>query len=75
MVKSPRLSFKGYRIQEALYRNKEAIKSVLAIILGANFFAGFDLQVFLLSLGAATVALAGKLIQDAFDYYMTEVEL
>ena len=40
MAKSPRLSFKGYNIKKALYRNKDAVKAILALLLGANYLSG-----------------------------------
>lgn len=71
---SPRKSFKGYRFNEALYRNKDAIKYTLSAIAGVNLVT-FDLNIFLLTTAGALIALAAKLIQDAIDYYYTEVEI
>jgi hypothetical protein len=75
MTKSPRLSFKGYNISEALYRNLDSIKGVLALVTGVNFFAGFDYKTFLLTVGAASVALLFKLVEDAVHFYFAEVDL
>ena len=68
-------SFEGYSFTEALYRNKDAVKAIVAIITGANFFVGFDVRVFLLSLAGGAVALGAKLLQDAVDFYFDEVEI
>jgi len=73
--KSGASSFKGYSFTEALARNKDSVKAIVAIITGANFFVGFDLRVFLLSLAAGGIALAMKLLQDAVDFYFGEIEL
>lgn len=75
MATSPRLSFKGYRFAEALYRNKDAIKGVIAILAGVNFLTGFDWKSLLISLGTAVVALGVKLMADAVDYYFSEVTI
>lgn len=79
MAMSPRLSFKGYSLGEALYRNVDAIKGVLAIIGGINvasvFAAGFEWRTVMISLGAAVAALLVKLLGDAVDFYFKEVEV
>lgn len=75
MVKSPRLSFRGYSLPTALYRNLDSIKAIVALITGANFFTGFELKTFLISLASGFVALLVKLLADAVDYYFAEVEL
>lgn len=72
---SPRLSWKGYSFKQALFRNKNEVKAVLAIIVGANYLTGFDWKTFGLSVAAGVIALVSKLVWDAFDYYFTEVEL
>lgn len=78
MVKSPRLSFKGYKFREALYRNKDTVKSAFAVLgtygtyLGVT---GFEWKAFLLAVGMGLVFLAYKLAEDAVDFYFTEVEL
>jgi len=72
---SPRLSFKGYSLKKALYRNKDAVKAIIALITGANFLGGFDWNKFLLSLAAGVIALASKLLVDAIDYWFGEIEL
>lgn len=74
MVKSPRLSWKGYSLPTALYRNIDSIKAIVALITGANFFMGFEWQTFLLSLASGLVTLVVKLFADAVDYYFAEVE-
>lgn len=68
-------SFEGYSFNEAILRNKDAVKAILAIITGANFFVGFEPKTFLISLGAGVVTLAVKLLVDAVDFYFGEVEL
>lgn len=76
MVKiSPRLSFKGYKLSEALYRNKDSVKGILAILGGINIAIGLEWRTFWISLGAGVFALVVKLIADAVDYYFSEVEL
>ena len=77
MVKttSPRLSWIGYKFSEALYRNKDSIKGIIAIIAGINIAIGFDWKTLLITIGASVFALAVKLIGDAVDYYFSEVEL
>lgn len=72
---SPRLSFEGYSFKKALYRNKNELKALLAVIVGYNFVGGVDLQKLLLSLATAGLALSSKLVWDAFDYYFTEVKV
>lgn len=74
MTKSYRLSFKGYDVSEALYRNREYIKVVLAVF-GTVNIATMDWKVFLASLGIATGTLAFKLGIDALHFFFTEVEL
>ena len=68
-------TFKGYSLTKALLRNKDSVKAIVAIITGANFFAGFDWRVFLLSLAGGVVALATKLLADAVEFYLGEIEL
>lgn len=75
MKTSPRRSFEGYDFKEALVRNKDSVKALVAIITGANFLVGFDWKIFGLSLAGATIALATKLIGDAVDFWFGEVEL
>jgi hypothetical protein len=75
MVSSPRLSFNGYRFSEALYRNKDAIKGIIAILTGITAFNGFDWQTFGLSVGIAIVGLGVKLLADAVDFYFSEVTM
>lgn len=75
MSNSPRLSFKGYSFKEALFRNKNEVKAVLSIIAGAAYITGFDLKTFGVALATAAVALASKLVYDAFDFYFSEVAL
>jgi hypothetical protein len=74
MTTSPRLSFEGYSLPTALYRNIDSIKAIVALIAGANFFSGFDWELFGISLASGFVALAVKLLADAVDYYFKEVE-
>ena len=76
MVKtSAAASFEGYSFKEALLRNKDSVKAILAIVTGANFFTGFDWQVFLLSLASGVIALATKLLLDAWDFWSGEIKL
>lgn len=75
MTTSPRLSFKGYRITEALYRNKDLIKGLLVLITGYSYLSNFDLRQFLLAVAGSGIILIGKLVLDAFDFFFSEVEL
>jgi len=75
MVKSARLSFKGYRFGEALYRNKDSIKGIIAILAGINTLLGFNWKTLGMNLGIAFIGLSVKLLSDAVDFYFTEVEL
>jgi hypothetical protein len=79
MAKSPQMTWKGYRFSEALYRNIDSIKAIIAIIGGLNFAsilsAGFDWKTLGISLGAALAALMVKLLADAVDFYFKEVDL
>ena len=70
---SVRLSMEGYSVKKALYRNKEAVKAVLSVVVGVNYVAGFDLKTVGVSLATAILALGSKLVWDAFDYYFSEV--
>lgn len=72
---SPRLSFKGYSLPLALYRNKDAIKAIIAIIAAINVVGPVDTRKFLLQLAVAGFGLGIKLLQDLVDFYFTEVEL
>ena len=74
-MESPRLSFKGYRFTEALYRNKDTVKLVLVAVTGYSYLVGFDWMPFTQSVAAGFIALAGKLVMDAFDYYFSKVEV
>jgi len=71
---SPRLSFKGYKLSEALYRNKDLVKGLVVAITGYSFIIGFDLTQFLVTIGVGLAGLIGKLLLDAVDYYFTEVD-
>jgi hypothetical protein len=75
MAKSPRLSFKGYRFSEALYRNKDAIKAIVAILGGISFATQMDWKIISISLATASTALVVKLLADAVDFYFTEVDV
>ena len=75
MVKSPRLSFKGYRFGEALYRNKDSIKGIIAILAGVNVLVGFDWKNLALSVGIAAIGLGVKLLADAVDFYFGEIDI
>lgn len=78
MAKSPRLSFKGYRLGIALYNNKDTLKLVLGALTGYGAYlgaTGFDFTQFILVVGTAVGTLLSKLAYDAFEYYFTEVEL
>lgn len=74
MTTSPRLSFKGYNIKTALYRNKDTIKTIVALF-GTINIATMDWKVFSITLIGGVVTLGVKLLMDAVDYYFTEVEL
>jgi hypothetical protein len=69
------MSFKGYRLSTALYRNKDAIKGIVALLGGVQFALGFDWKALLLTLAGGVATLAVKLLMDATDYFFTEVEL
>ena len=73
--KSKSGTFQGYSFAQALYRNKDSVKAILAIITGANFFTGFDLRIFLVSLAGGVIALATKMLVDAVDFYFENVEI
>jgi len=75
MTKSPRNSFKGYTLPVALYRRKNEVKALLAILGGVNFYAGFDWKTLGLSFAAGAVGLVVALVGDAIDYYFTEVDI
>lgn len=75
MTLSPRLSFQGYRISEALYRNKDILKLLLGVITGYSYFTGFEWMPFTIAVGGAIVLLVTKLAFDAFDYYFSEVDI
>ena len=75
MAASPRLSFKGYKFSQALYRNKDALKLVLVAVTGYSFVGGFDLKKFLVTIGVGIAGVIGKLLLDAFDYFFTEVQI
>lgn len=75
MAESPRLSFTGYSFGKALYRNKDAVKGVVAVLGTVNIANGFDGKMLVLSLGGAVLFLALKLIQDAVDFYFSDVKL
>ena len=72
---SKRLSLKWYSIKEALYRNKDYVKAIIMLLAGYSYFTGFDLKTFGIAVGTAAVALVGKLLMDAFDFYFSEVKL
>jgi hypothetical protein len=74
-MNSPRLSFKGYKLSEALYRNKDSIKAVVAVLGGVNIVIGLDWKTLLLTFTATLGTLIVKLIVDAIDFYFTEVNL
>jgi hypothetical protein len=75
MATSPRRTFKGYKFNVALARNKNEIKAIVAIIGGVNFAVGFSWHDFFTSLAAGVLALVVKLIGDAVDYYCTDVTI
>lgn len=75
---SPRLSFKGYTFGEALYRNKTEIKGIIAVLGTYSTYlgvTGFDLQSFLIAVGAAVLTLGFKLATDAVDFFFKEVKI
>jgi hypothetical protein len=78
MALSPRMSFKGYKFSEALYRNIDSLKALLTVVGGINFAlvfsTGFDWQTLLVSLAATGGALGVKLLIDAIHYFFAEVE-
>lgn len=74
-MESPRLSFKGYRFAEALYRNKDLVKGLIVIIVGYSYMTGFDFPTFAAAVGAGVIALAGKLVLDAWDYFTSVVQV
>lgn len=73
MVKSPRLSFKGYKFSEAIYRNKDSVKVILSLLATINGVTR-DWNVFFITVGISVATLIVKLAVDAFDYFVTEVE-
>ena len=74
-MRSARLTFSGYNFKEALFRNKDSIKAIIAILMGINVAVGVDWKIVLISLGAGVASLAVKLIADAVDFYFSDVEL
>jgi hypothetical protein len=64
---------KGYSFIEALTRNKDLVKVLVAAVAGYNYFTGFNWTTFLGSVGIAFAALAGKLLVDFVDYFFSEV--
>jgi hypothetical protein len=78
MTKSPRLSFTGYSVGTALYRNKDNIKAIVALLgtymTYVTSSGGFDWKAFLIAFGLAGSALAVKLIADAVDFYFAEIQ-
>lgn len=72
-MKSYRYSFKGYDILKAIYKNKDLVKTILALF-GTINLVSMDWKVFFLSLGLSVGTLAVRLIIDALDYFFTEVD-
>lgn len=72
---SKRLSFKGYSIKEALGRNVDTIKGIIAVISGITVLTGVNWKSFLITLGAAFAGLGVKLLADAVDFYFSEVQV
>lgn len=75
MAVSPRLSWKGYHFSEALYRNKDTLKGIIALVGGVNVAIGFDWKTFAITVGGAFVGFAVKLVVDAVDFYFGEIDL
>lgn len=78
MVISPRYSFEGYKVTEAIYRNKDLLKNVVAILGAYTTYqgaTGFNWKSFLIAVGGALLVFGFRIIQDALDFYFTEVEL
>lgn len=76
--KSARLSFKGYDLRVALYRNKDIVKLLAGAVSGYSAYigaTGFQWKAFLIGIAAGAATLAGKLVMDAIDFYFTEVEV
>ena len=73
--KSKARSFSGYSFPKALARNKDAVKSFLAIIGGLNLIPPFSWKMFFISMGVGLFALAIKIAADAVDFYASEVDL
>lgn len=72
---SPRGNFKGYDLKVALLKNKDSVKAVLTIIVGASVIVGVDWKQFLMLLAGSIIALGSKIVWDAFDYWFSEVEV
>jgi hypothetical protein len=72
---SPRLSWRGYNLGIAIAKNKDSLKSVIAIIGGANIMLGFDWKTLGITVLGGIIALVVKLVGDAVDYYFTDVEI
>ena len=71
---SPRYSFKGYNIFEALFRNKTEIKVLIAAIGGLTAYTG-DWKTALIGIGVCAAGIVTKIAADAVDYFFTEVEI
>jgi len=74
VILSPRYSFKGYNLLTAIYRNKDSIKGILALLAGATVIIGVDWKKLLLALTASVLTLIVKLLVDAFDYFFAEIK-
>jgi len=75
MATSPRMSFKGYSFTVALYRNKDALKAIFAIVAGVNVVTGFDWKIFGLTIAGAASTFVGKMLLDAFDFFFGETTI
>lgn len=71
--KTKKYSMEGYDFSEALYRNKDSVKGIVAILVGLNFMIHIDWKTTTLSIAAGICTLAAKLLADAVDYYFKEV--
>jgi len=60
-------SFAGWSFKEWAKQNKDDLKSILLLVIGYNYVAGFSWQSFLVSVGV----LVGKLVVDSFDYWVS----
>ena len=76
---SPKYSFKGYSFVEALARNLDAVKVLLAVIGAYTTYMDatgtFNWAAFGMAFGGATAYLAYKLLLDAMHFFFKDVAL